>query len=326
MKISSRWFMLFIAFVTVLACSSGKPVQQGENDSLYFSDTGFSVSGPFLKMFQSADEPLLVFGFPITDVLDHPYNPNLKVQYFQRARMDFDSSLPEGQQITLAPLGIFFYDPAKSGEDANIYTNNAACRYFEETKQSVCYLFLQFYTAHNGDKFFGLPISEVRVIDGRLVQYFERAKMEWWPENVAGRRVKLAHLGQLDFDIHGVPPPPVPGQSYETTNNKLTHVYVRVFPVKPLVGANEPQQVFIIVQDQLLNPIPGAQVMVQLEYPNGVKIGKQSIPSTKDDAVFLVENISTAGVKPNQFVKVIVDVKIGNDDPITTTTWFRVWW
>ena len=70
-------------------------------------------------------------------------------------------------------LGSYFYDPAKSGEDANIYTNNAACRFFEETQQSVCYLFLQFYTAHNGEKFFGLPISEVRVIDGRLVQVFQ---------------------------------------------------------------------------------------------------------------------------------------------------------
>ena len=139
----------------------------------------------------------------------------------------------------------------------------------------VCYLFLQFYDAHDGEKFFGLPISEVRVIDGRLVQYFERARMEWWPENITGRRVKLTHLGQLDFDIHDGREP-IPVEDCEIPHgNKPTHVYVRVFPVKPLIGANETQTMFIIVQDQLFDPFSKAQVSFSLYYPNSTHVNSQ---------------------------------------------------
>ena len=47
-----------------------------------------------------------------------------------------------------------------------------------------------------GEAYFGEPISPMEVMpNGRLVQYFERARMEWWPEKPTGMRVVLTDVG-----------------------------------------------------------------------------------------------------------------------------------
>jgi hypothetical protein len=131
-------------------------------------------------------------------------------------------------------------------------------------------------------------------------------------------------LGQLDYTINDRRPIEQDGQIIKKT---LTRAYVRVFPAKPLVGPNETQTIFIIVQDQLFDPYPGAQVSVSLFYPNGTQVSSQRLKSTDENGITRYENIPTMGVKPNQFVKVVVEVKTSRDEPsISTTTWFRVWW
>src|SRR5262245_52283031 len=42
--------------------------------------------------------------------------------------------------------------------------------------------FLEFWREHGGQLIFGYPISEEIVEDGRIVQYFERARFEYHPE------------------------------------------------------------------------------------------------------------------------------------------------
>jgi hypothetical protein len=324
MKSSNRWILLLAAFILMFSCTSGKPFQQGNtSDSLYFAETGVTVSGPFLAMYQSVPDPLNVFGFPLTDVLDHSIEPNVKVQYFYRAQMEYDSSKPEGSQITLADLGSYFYDESKNGVDANLYTNNAACRFFTETQIPVCYLFLEYYNAHNGGQIFGLPISNVRNIDGRVVQYFEKVRMEWRPEQPPGQRVRLTDLGKLNWIIQGSPT----AKKDNTVILKLTQAYVRIFPAQPLVGPNQSQTLFIIVQNQVMQPYPGAQVFVTIVYPDGRSVSQNRLLSTDADGIAKMENISTAGVKPGQFVKVEVQVTTSpNEAAISATSWFRVWW
>ena len=317
MKLSPRWLIL-TALLTLLACTSGNSNQGSTGGSVYFRETGFTVSGPFLELYNSADDPLLIFGFPISEVVEHPILPGIQVQYFQRARMEFDGTKPDGQQVTLAELGNYYYDDENNGDDANIYTNNAACRMFP-TGFPVCYAFLQFYDAHDGEKFFGNPISEVRVIDGRVVQYFERTRIEWRPENIPGRRVKLTDLGQVDCEKN------CPAADNIGRIGQFNY-RVRVFPAKPLIGPNETQTIFVIVQDEQYRPYPGAQVAVKLQYPDGHEI-QQRLVNTDEYGITTLDNISTAGVKPNQFVKVTVEMKTSFDQPsILTTIWFRVWW
>jgi hypothetical protein len=238
--------------------------------------------------------------------------------------MDYDPTQPAGQQVTLAKLGEFFYNEDEIGQDAHIYTSNAACRLIANAQYPVCYLFLQFYDAHEGEVFFGLPISEIREINGRLVQYFERARMEWRPE-VPARPVKLTDLGLLYYYSNDQRPPPV--ENFRNTGVDLTRAYVRVFPAKPLVGSNETQTIFVIVQNQLLDPVSNAQVSFSLYYPNSTHVNSKQRLNTDGNGIARIDNLSIAGVGPNQFVKVVVEVKTSAEEPsIFTTTWFRVWW
>jgi len=74
--------------------------------------------------------------------------------------------------------------------------------------------FLAFWQANGGLEILGLPVSQAFVDDrGLLVQYYERAIMEWHPENEAKYQVLLTLLGN---DLAGnrpersAPPTPAP--------------------------------------------------------------------------------------------------------------------
>ncbi len=43
--------------------------------------------------------------------------------------------------------------------------------------------FWPYYSQHDGMRVFGLPISKVVDVNGRRVQWFERARLEYWPEH-----------------------------------------------------------------------------------------------------------------------------------------------
>lgn len=43
-------------------------------------------------------------------------------------------------------------------------------------------LFVPFYTAHDGLRVFGRPIGPIQTVNGRQVQWFERTRLEHWPE------------------------------------------------------------------------------------------------------------------------------------------------
>jgi hypothetical protein len=79
------------------------------------------------------------------------------------------------------------------------------CRDFQETGQSVCGRFLEYWDQHGGLPQQGLPISkQLRIkseIDGRtyVVQYFERAIFELHPENMPPYDVLLSLLGTLHY-------------------------------------------------------------------------------------------------------------------------------
>jgi hypothetical protein len=65
------------------------------------------------------------------------------------------------------------------------YFNNrpyAPAKYFPETRQTVGHDFLKFYNVYGGVQTFGYPIGPEQMVNGRLVQQFERAHMEWHPE------------------------------------------------------------------------------------------------------------------------------------------------
>ncbi|NTV62906.1 MAG: hypothetical protein HGA65_05130 [Oscillochloris sp.] len=56
--------------------------------------------------------------------------------------------------------------------------------------------FADYYTAHGGLQILGRPISEVLTVNGRQIQWFERARVEHWPEYAGGTyEIQLGRLG-----------------------------------------------------------------------------------------------------------------------------------
>lgn len=65
--------------------------------------------------------------------------------------------------------------------------------YFRETGHTLGYAFREFYDRQGGLPIFGYPITEVFVEEGRPVQYFERARLEWHANLGI---VQAGHLGR----------------------------------------------------------------------------------------------------------------------------------
>jgi len=79
---------------------------------------------------------------------------------------------------------------------ANTLTASAAnTRFFPETGQSVRDAFLDYFDAHGGVDVFGYPRTGEFVMNGHYVQYFQRARFEYWPENPPDQQVQLGNLG-----------------------------------------------------------------------------------------------------------------------------------
>jgi hypothetical protein len=76
---------------------------------------------------------------------------------------------------------------------------NNQCRYFAETGHSLCPPFRAYWERNGGLAIFGYPISEPFDEDvgggPRQVQYFERNRFEFHPENQPPYNVQLGRLG-----------------------------------------------------------------------------------------------------------------------------------
>jgi hypothetical protein len=79
--------------------------------------------------------------------------------------------------------------------------------YFAETGHSVSGEFLQFWRRYGGLRVFGLPLTEeyngVSPEDGNVyrMQMFERARLEYHPENSPAYRVQMALIGSEELRL-----------------------------------------------------------------------------------------------------------------------------
>jgi photosystem II stability/assembly factor-like uncharacterized protein len=161
-------------------------------DRVYYPETRHNISPTFFPFFQSRGG-LERFGYPRTEEF---VEEGVVVQYFQRARLEYR---PEHRgtayevQISLlgrrlyAQQGAVTIEPFESSPDQ---------RYFEETGQSVSYAFLRFFNTRGGIDSLGFPISEEFQQNGRPVQYFQRARLEYYAEHAGTRdEVQVAPIG-----------------------------------------------------------------------------------------------------------------------------------
>ena len=288
----------------------------------FFPETGHWVSGEFLTIYNSVPDPLLVFGFPITDEFsDSTFGR--KMQYFQRARLELDVTARSGHKVIISDLGVLVYERSNV-QPAGLPTNTPACRPITTPRGifNVCYAFLAFYDSHGGYNQFGYPISEYSIEGDQYVQYFERARFEFHPELPASAWVRLTDIGRVQFD-----------QSLQDSNllkpsqrnNGMTAVLQmkpRAFPARAVVNSNGSQTLFVVVQNQNNEPIPQALVIAAIHTSTGLQ--RVVLPATNDQGISQY-SFNAGELEPNQVVNVEVEV-IYNDLHATTTTWFRGWW
>lgn len=124
-------------------------------------------------------------GPPISPVMERD---GMRMQYFERVRLD----LPPGKPVELARAGATLAIGLETAPVSPPPLTDARFRYFPETGHTLANSFRAFWEGRNGADLFGLPVTEEMperdLASGktRTVQYFERVRLEWFPELATG--------------------------------------------------------------------------------------------------------------------------------------------
>jgi len=310
--------LLFVLLVTLISQSLSSPASAQESDSIYVQETGHWIWGKFLEMYISVEDPLFYFGLPITDDFIDPVT-QAHVQYFEKARFDLLDT-PEGPRVQLAPLGQWLYQGGNPL--ANIPSEGPSCRLFP-SGYSVCYAFLQFYDSKDGATHFGQPISLVEVIEDRYMQYFDYVRLEWWPDQPEGERVKISNLGTEYFNQYVADPTLLKPEPSPEESGNLINPQVKVFALSSRIGAKEAQTVYTVVHDPFMRPVAGAQVEVTVIYPNGVSEIYQ-LPESNEFGVSQF-TFSAPDLVVQSVVRLNATIHL-RGETASGKSWFRIWW
>jgi plastocyanin len=175
-------------------------VVEAAGGSRTFPETGQTLQGRFLA-YWDAHGGLAINGYPISgefmETLEdgHPY----LVQYFERIRMEYHHENAVPNDVLLGQFGrrIHPADPAVAAQPG--------ATFFQETGHNVSGGFLAYWQANGGLPQFGYPLTEViteTLGDGKSyqVQYFERARFEYHPENAAPYDILLGQFGRQIYE------------------------------------------------------------------------------------------------------------------------------
>ncbi len=314
--------------------------QTARSDCRYFNETGHWVCGEFLEFF-NARGGLEIFGYPLTEAFDDPTHAGLHVQYFQRARMEWHPGnlAPYDVQLGLLvdELG---YDFPPAQPDQIPSSNGPLHHYFPETQHVVSYSFLDYFRQHGGLQIFGYPRSEFMYEGGRIVQYFQRARMAWHPESSTGSQMRLANLGEIYIEEFGLPgnyDEPVPRSArpkafgtgaYTFTEEGaaneqvVTGLTVNASVGSTVTGRQGTQTLFVYVNDQQERPLENVSVTALARYPSR----RQPLEfAPTDESGFTKVEFDILPTPPGKYV--VIDVTASYQDlGATTQTFFLPWW
>ena len=292
--------------------------------SRYFPETGHSVSGDFLVAYEKASDPIKIYGYPITGIIDNAIT-NRKVQYFQRAHFELHPENPPELRVQMTHLGEIIYLGEimnKPGDVLTVPQNHPACRHFPETNRQVCYAFLDFFEKNGGIAQFGYPISDIELRSERMIQCFQMACFEWHPELPSGHRVTLMDLGRLYFEARKENPRELLSWDEDYIPKSILNLQVRAFPEKAVISKNSEQILHVIVQDQNLHPISDAQVEFIVRSKNGEEESHLMPATDKNGITSLSFPVQQEGYG---IVQIFVSASYDGFEQQTRTS-FRLWW
>jgi glucose/arabinose dehydrogenase len=214
---------LLLALLVAPLAAVARPARGAAAESIYFPETGLTLSDEhgFLSYWR-AHGGLAQFGYPRTPETRevNPANGRFYiVQWFERNRFEWH---PENKGTPYeALLGLLGAQAVigREGEGpfARVADPRSAGRtYFPETGHTLSNSFKAYWEAHGGLALYGYPLSEE--FDERdpgsgqtyIVQYFERNRFEYHPENRGtDYEVLLGLLGNRIVGDPGTPDAPV---------------------------------------------------------------------------------------------------------------------
>lgn len=175
------------------------PAAVSQGKVRYFPQTAHFLRGAFLTFWETHGG-VDVLGLPITEPL---VEDRLSVQYLERARLEWHPENAEVRnQVQLTRLGAVKVETQNLIFDRAVPAQGIASTfYFVETGHNLSNAFLSYWQRNGGLAVFGYPLSEEMVetnaSNGKqyTVQYFERNRFEWHPENPPAFNVQLGLLG-----------------------------------------------------------------------------------------------------------------------------------
>lgn len=264
-----RRFIFYISLLSMLLVSMSfawpGAAQQQTNPPQYFPETGHTVRPPFIDSFVRGGG-VQQYGYPITDDYVDPAT-GLLIQYFEKARLEWHPGNSEPYKVQLGLLG----DEMGKRQppipiSAMPAANDPTCLNFLETGHTVCQAFREFWVANGGLDRFGFPITQWVTENGMLVQYFQRARLEWNPNR---NTVQVAPLGLIYYRWAKLDESRLMAGNRTATINAEqapTAILARasVFQASPFVGDN--QVAFVYVNNQFGAPLAGAAVTLIVHY------------------------------------------------------------
>jgi hypothetical protein len=172
----------------------------------YFAETNQVLSGRFLQHWEQ-NGGLARFGFPLSpELLETSAEDGRRVvvQHFERNRFELHPENAPPYDVLLGRLGVLQLErQGRDWEDEpKAVAVPAGCQLFAETGHTLCEPFRSYWEQNGGLAQLGFPITEplteTNRADGReyLTQYFERARMEFHPQNAPPYDVLLGLLGK----------------------------------------------------------------------------------------------------------------------------------
>ncbi len=162
--------------------------------------------------------------------------------------------------------------------------------------------------------------------DGQIVQYFQRMKLEWHPDD-SRTPVQIAPLGEIYFDVHKDRfDRQVACAQAAGSDARVEPLEIRVTldVASAVMTTRGDQRVSVLVSDGEGTPLAGATVTVNLRREGGEILG--TVPDLKTNAEGFVQvSIPVEDVERGNNVVVEAVVSYG-DATGTGDDVFLVWW
>ncbi|MFB0545596.1 MAG: hypothetical protein ACETWB_01680 [Anaerolineae bacterium] len=294
----------------------------------YFPQTGHNVRGEFLKFFETWGGVEL-FGYPLTEEF---IKDGVRVQCFQKVRMEWHPQNPKPYQVELGLLGELLgyrQPPIPSSEIPP--ADDPLRRYYPETGHTVSFAFLKYFDEHGGLDIFGYPITELLVEQGIIVQYFQRAGMEWHEDDPSSP-VQLTPLGELYIQKIGLDPSllePVQIQAMPTSTPLTTpqreapELNIMASVKYAITGRGSDEQiVYVYVTDEEGQNVEGVEVRLIARYPTE---DRHFAPPPTDAHGYTQHTFPIGDPLPG-YIIVIDAIASYEGQAAATQTFFLPWW